>query len=106
MRTINFSRPTFRTLKEGLLLKAVDVAVYSFIFTMGVYALTHYPHTADFMNDATYPDLARSILEHGSYQIRFLPQTTFPPAFSLILVAVGRFFGISPATMFPVVAIS
>ena len=85
---------------------ALDVAVYSFVLLMGAFQLTHYPRSADFMNDATYPDLAQSILEQGSYQIRFLPQTTFPPGFTLILAAVGLFWGISPATMFPVIAVS
>jgi len=73
---------------------------------MGAFQVTHYPHTADFMNDMTYPDLARSILEKGSYQLRFLPQTTFPPGFPLILAAVGLFLGLSPATLFPVVTVS
>jgi hypothetical protein len=85
---------------------AVDVAVYTFILLMGAFQLTHYPHTADFMNDVTYPDLARSILEQGSYQLRFLPQTTQPPGFPLILAAVGFFFGLTPAALFPVIAVS
>ena len=38
--------------------------------------------------------------------MRFLTQTTFPPGFALILAAVGKVFGIRPATMFPVVAVS
>jgi hypothetical protein len=83
-----------------------DVMVYSFILLIGAFQFTHYPHSADFMNDPAYPDMARSILERGSYEIRFLTQTTFPPGFALILAAVGKFFGIRPATMFPVVAVS
>jgi hypothetical protein len=83
-----------------------NAAVYAFILLIGIFQLTHYPHTADFVNDITYPDLARSILDHGSYQIRLLPETTFPPGFPLILAAVGFFFGISPASLFPVIAIS
>ena len=91
---------------ERLPLSLADVAIYTSIILMGVFQVTHYPHTADFMNDMTYPDLARSILEKGSYQLRFLPQTTFPPGFPLILAAVGLFFGLSPATLFPVVLVS
>ena len=83
-----------------------DVVVYTFIVLIGAFQVTHYPHTADFMNDMTYPDLARSILEKGSYQLRFLPETTFPPGFPLILAAVGLLFGLSPSTLFPVVAVS
>lgn len=105
MRALKVLRP-IQNLHGTAPFSAVDVAVCSFVLLMGVFQLTHYPRTADFMNDATYPDLARSILEQGSYQIRFLPQTTFPPGFTLILAAVGLFWGISPATMFPVIAVS
>ncbi len=30
----------------------------------------------------------------------------FPPAFTLILAVVGLFWGLSPATLFPVIAVS
>jgi Dolichyl-phosphate-mannose-protein mannosyltransferase len=83
-----------------------DYAVYTYIIVMGVFQLTHFLHTPDFVNDVTYPDLARSILDHGSYLRRLLPETTFPPGFPLILAAVGLFFGLSPATSFAVVAVS
>jgi len=82
------------------------VAVYTFIFLVGVFQLTHYSHAAGFMNDVTYPDLAWSILEHGSYQVRLLPETTFPPGFPLILAAVGSVFGFSLAALYAVIAVS
>jgi hypothetical protein len=82
-----------------------DSAVYIYVLLVGVFQFTHYPRAADFVTDATYTDLARSILEHGSYQIRFMPQTTLPPGLSLILAMVGRFAGLSPAVMFRVVAV-
>jgi hypothetical protein len=84
----------------------LDLIVYAFILGFGVYQLTHYLHTADFLYDATYPDLARSLLEKGSYELRFLPQTTLPPGFSLILAIVAVFVGFAPAALFPVVSIS
>lgn len=90
----------------GLSRSLANVAVYTFILLMGIFQLTHYPHTADFMNDVTYPDLARAILEKGSYQLKLLPETTFPPGFPIILAAVGMFFGLTPPALFPVVAIS
>lgn len=84
----------------------LDLIVYIFILGIGIYQLTHYLHTADFLYDATYPDLARSLLEKGSYELRFLPQTTLPPGFSLILAIVAVFVGFAPAALFPVVSIS
>ena len=99
-------RPLQGSHDEAISVSVVDVTVYALILLMGTFQLTHYPHTADFMNDASYPDLARSILEHGSYQLRFIPQTTLPPGFAMILAAVGSLFGLSPATLFPVVAVS
>jgi len=106
VRFLKLLRPVQNERDERLPLSVADAAVYTFILLMGAFQVTHYPHTADFMNDMTYPDLARSILEKGSYQLRFLPQTTFPPGFPLILAAVGLFLGLSPATLFPVVTVS
>lgn len=106
MRSLKLLRPVQNKRDEGLPPSVADAAVYTFILLMGAFQVTHYPHTADFMNDMTYPDLARSILEKGSYQLRFLPQTTFPPGFPLILAAVAFFFGLSPAALFPVVTVS
>lgn len=84
----------------------VDAAVYSYLLLLGLFQSTHYLRSTDFLTDATYPDLARSILEHGSYQIRFMPQTTLPPGLPVILAAVGRFAGFGVAAMFSVIAVS
>ena len=85
---------------------STDVAVYVCLMALGVFQLTHFLHTADFVNDVTHPDLARSLLQKGSCQIRFLPETTFPPGFAILLAVVGLLFGITPATMFTAVAVS
>jgi len=84
----------------------VDALAYVFILSLGIFQLVHYPHIADFVSDVTYPDLARSILEKGTYEVRLLPQTTLPPGLSLILALAGKLFGLSPAVAFGVVAIS
>jgi hypothetical protein len=106
MRTFKFLRPIQNAHDGTAQLSTIDVAVYTFVLLMGAFQLTHYTHASDFLNDTTYPDLARSVLEQGSYQIRFLPETMFPPGFTLILAAVGLLGGISPATLFPVIAVS
>jgi hypothetical protein len=84
----------------------VDLAVYAFILSTGAFQLTHYLHTADFVTDVSYPDLARSLAQEGAYEIRFLPQTTLPPGLPLILAVVGRVAGFTPAVMFGVICVS
>jgi hypothetical protein len=105
-RPLELLRPVQNNRRERVRRTIADVAVYSFIVLIGAFQLTHYLHAPDFMNDVTYPDLARSILDHGSYQIRLLPETTFPPGFPLILAAVGLFFGLTQAALFSVIAVS
>jgi hypothetical protein len=105
-RPLELLRPVQNDRRERVRRTVAAVAVYTFILLIGAFHLTHYLHTLDFMNDVTYPDLARSILDHGSYQIRLLPETTFPPGFPLILATVGLFLGLTPATLFPVIAVS
>lgn len=84
----------------------VDIAVVAYIIGMGAFQITHYLHTADYVYDASYVDLARSLLETGSYQLRHLPQTTLPPGFAMILAVVGLVFGLTPGALLPVVAVS
>jgi hypothetical protein len=85
---------------------ASDIMVYAFVLSIGVFQLTHYPHATDFLSDVTYPDLARSLLQHGSYEVRLLPETTLPPGLPLVLAFVGKFFGLSPPVAFSVIAVS
>jgi len=87
-------------------IRGADWAVYIFILLLGVFQFTHYTRTADLLADTSYPDLARSILEQGSYQIRFLPQTTLPPGLPLILAMIGRFVALTTAVLFRVIAVS
>jgi hypothetical protein len=82
-----------------------DSVVLALILLIGAIQFIYYPHTADFVNDPGYPDMARSILEHSSYDFDYLPETTLPPGFPLILVLAGRFFGLGPAVLFRVIAV-
>jgi hypothetical protein len=50
-----------------------DLAVYAYIHLVAAFQFTHHTRTVHLANDTTYPDLVRSILEHGSCPIRFLP---------------------------------
>ena len=83
----------------------VDFSVYALIILIGAFQLAHYPHTADFVSDVTYPDLARSLLEQGAYQICFHPQTVLPPGLPFLLVPVGWLFGFTPKALYPVIAV-
>jgi len=84
---------------------AIDGAVLALILLIGAIQFTYYPHTADFVSDPGYPDMARSLLDRGSYQFDYLPETTLPPGFPLILALAGRFWGLSPAVLFRVIAV-
>jgi len=75
------------------------------LLLLGAFQLVHYPHFADFSSDVSYPDLARSLLEKGAYEIRQIPQTTLPPGLPLLLAFAGKFCGLSPAVAFAVVAV-
>jgi len=83
-----------------------DIGTCLFILLAGLFELTHYPHAADFLGDVSYPDLARSLLSTGTYAIRHIPETTWPPGFPFLLACVGRILGLSPAVDFGVVAVS
>lgn len=91
----------FRRIRDP---RVLDVFVYAFVLLMGLFQFTHYPHTADFLSDVTYPDLARSLLQHGTYEVRLLPQTTLPPGLPFVLAAVEKFFGLAPVVAFRVIA--
>jgi hypothetical protein len=83
-----------------------DWVVYALILVVGGIQFICYPHFTDFVSDPQYPDLARSILDQHSYQFDYLPETTLPPGFPLILALVGRFWGLGPAVPFRVIAVS
>jgi len=99
-------------LREGTTPKATpgpnlaDWVFYALILLMGAIQFICYPHASDFVNDPGYPDLARAILEQHKYQFDFLPMTTLPPGLPLLLALVGKFWGLSPAVQFRVIALS
>lgn len=86
-------------------LSGLDFIVLAIILLMGAIQFVYYPHASDFLNDPGYPDLAQSILEHGTYDFDSLPETTLPPGLPLILALAGRFFGLGPAVEFHVLAL-
>jgi len=102
---MNFTKPTQNAGHVFAPRTIVDLVVYVYIFLLGAFQFTHYLRTADFVTDVTYPDLARSLIERGSYQIGGLLQTTLPPGLPFILAPIGRLLGFTPAVLFPVIAV-
>jgi hypothetical protein len=105
MQSLTFAQPVESTRGASLPRSTADWAVYAFILVMGVFQFTHYLRTVDFVTDAGYPDLARSIVEQHSYQLSLLPETTLPPGLPFLLALVGWFAGFTPAVMFRVIAV-
>jgi hypothetical protein len=98
--------PLIRTIQRAsAITPSVDLAVYGFLLLIGAFQFTHYPRSADFLNDPMYIDAAKSIVGKGSYQFNFLPVTTLPPGLSLLLALAGWMAGFTPAVMFHVIAV-
>lgn len=84
---------------------AIDLAVYGVILLLGVAYFNFYLKTPDLTLDATYPELARSLVENGSYKFDFRPETMFPPGFPLILAFVERLAGTGQSIPYHVEAV-
>jgi len=82
-----------------------DLAICIVILIFGIMYFTCYMRAPDLTLDATYPELARSLVENGRYEFDFSPETIFPPAFPMMLALVCRWAGFSPAVLFHVVAV-
>jgi hypothetical protein len=76
------------------------------IILLGVIQFFGYLQTADTIYDASYSELARSLLEHGSYQFDFRTATMVPPGLPVILVIAWLLFGQSQAVLYHVMALS
>jgi hypothetical protein len=105
IRLESISNRALHSLQENRSLSSTDFVVFCLIIFLGALHFAYYPRASDFMNDAMYPDLARSLLYHRSYQFDFLPETTLPPGLPLILATVGWLAGFSPAISFHVIAL-
>jgi len=73
--------------------------VFYLLVLFGVGAVLLHQRTADFMGeDVFYADAARSFLQHGSYAVNGVSETTQPPGLSAILAFLFAIFGQSYAT--------
>lgn len=82
-----------------------DLAMYAVMLCLGAAYFFCYIRTPDLTLDATYPDLARSLVENGSYNFDFHPETMFPPGFPMILAFAEKLLGPGQSIPYHVVAI-
>src|SRR5215813_5158367 len=81
-------------------LTAMDVVVYGLILGLGVLQFSLYQRSDDFFGgDTVYFELARSIVERGSYGFNFKSETMFPPGFPAILALICITVGCSYAVL-------
>jgi hypothetical protein len=76
------------------------------ILLLGLFQFLSYLRANDFWLDATYFELANSILQKGRYLFDFSPETLYPPGFPLMLALIGRFAGLTQAVALHTMAIS
>lgn len=73
---------------------AADLAVHALIAALGALQLLLTRRLPDFyLGDVAYFDLARSIVEHGTYARNFRPETMVPPGFPLMLAGIWAIAG-------------
>jgi Dolichyl-phosphate-mannose-protein mannosyltransferase len=72
-----------------------DVAVYVFLIGLGATEVFLARRSADFAagGDATYTELAKSILAGAGYGFNFKPETMLPPGFPYLLAWMTKVFG-------------
>jgi hypothetical protein len=76
-----------------------DIVVHTLILLFGLLQFCLYRRASDFVGgDVTYFELARSLLEKGSYGYNSRPETMLPPGFAVIVaviwVCVGNTYAI------------
>jgi hypothetical protein len=87
-------------------LNAIDRIVIICVLALGILQFTGYVRAPGELADARYSELTRSILETGSYQFNFRPETLMPPGLPLILALICRAVGYTQAVLFHVMSIS
>ena len=91
---------------SGLMgLTFIDLAAGLVILALGAFQFLYYMRAADVVYDATYVDLARSLLDGGGYRFDFRVETLLPPGFPALLALVWFVFGRSQAVGFHVTAV-
>jgi Dolichyl-phosphate-mannose-protein mannosyltransferase len=74
-----------------------DYLVYASVVALGVMQYCLCVRVDDFVNDTTYFELARSLVERSAIPASI--RTLYPPGFPLIVASVGAVFGWSPRAL-------
>ncbi len=85
---------------------AADWLVLFALLGFGALQFFCYLNSPDLVNDARYYELTRSMLENGSYQFDFKPETLLPPGLPFLLAAVSMLWGSGPGILYHVMAVS
>lgn len=76
-----------------------DHLVYSLLIALGALAFVLSCRATDFVGDAYYFELAKSLLRRGGYEFDFRPQTMVPPGFPFLLALMMTVVGSSYAVL-------
>ena len=76
-----------------------DLLVYLVLIGLGTLAFVLSCRATDFVGDAYYFELARSIAKGAGYMFDFRPQTMVPPGFPLLLALMTMIVGSSYAVL-------
>ena len=90
---------------SGLPISSFDFGVCALLLFFGVFFFASCLKTSDFVNDSTYPDLAKFLVVNHSYQQFSRPETLNPPGFPFVLAIVGMIAGFTPAVFLHLFAI-
>src|SRR5271167_821541 len=74
-----------------------DYLVYASVVALGVMQYCLCVRVDDFVNDTTYVELARSLVERSTIPASI--RTLYPPGFPLIVASVASVFGWSPRAL-------
>jgi hypothetical protein len=81
-------------------LTLVDAGVFAVVLALGAMQFILYQRASDFYSgDTTYFELARSIVQTGSYGFDFTPEAMFPPGFPAILAGMCVTLGCTHAVL-------
>jgi hypothetical protein len=70
-----------------------DILVHLLILVFGALQFGFYCRSDDFVYDATYAELARSLIENGSYGYNFRPETMLPPGCAAMAAVISICIG-------------
>ena len=76
-----------------------DLVAYALILSLGTMEFVLSSHAASFLNDTSYVELAKSVLNRAEYGFNHKPMTQLPPGLPYLLAFLSKFFGFSYLSM-------